>query len=102
MANNNDDEDLFSLIWIALGSIGAIIAFATAMVARAWNESIDWLLEHSILVAGTQTPLLTVPHAGGAGLDVPRCFIAASVLLLLAFAAVQGIRRHWARARDLS
>lgn len=99
---NSDDEDLFALLWLALGSIGAIIAFATAMAVRAWNETIGWLLEHSVLVPGTQSPWLAIPNTNGAGLDVPRCFIVASLVLLVVFGAVETTRRRWARPRGLA
>lgn len=100
MPNNDDDE--FTLIMLAIGSLGAIIAFGATMAATAWQETVTWLLEHHVLVTAARSPWLTLPHADGAGLDPQRCFIAAGLLIFLGFVTVEALRRHWARGRELA
>lgn len=100
--NSSADDDLFTLAVIGAGSIGLIISFILALVTNAWSTSIHWLLDHQIVVARHENPLITLPYAGGAGLDTARCFILAAILLLLLFGAAQVLRRAWARRQELA
>lgn len=98
---NSDDDDVFTIVMMGLGSIGAILAFAATLAATMWTTTITWLLDHDVLVSAAKSPWLSVPNSDGVGLDAQRCFIAAGLLLLLVVAAVDAIRRYWARGRDL-
>ena len=99
--HSSDDDDLFTLVMIGLGSIGLIISAGAAVLLTAWSTSVRWLLEHKVVVASRHHPIITLPHAGGAGLDYARCFILAAIVLLLLFAVVQSVRRYWARSQEL-
>lgn len=82
------DDDLFVLLIVGMLSLGAI---GTA-IAVAWDTALRWLLEHQVLVAAGQHPLLPVPYSRGAGLDAPRVAIAAAALVLLLVCAVGWVR----------
>jgi hypothetical protein len=97
MQENRTDDDLFTLVMIGIGSIGAIAAGAAGVLGGAWAWAVGWLLAHDILVAASTDPLLTMPAAGGAGLDRPRLAIGAAIVLLLLVAAIDALRR---RRRD--
>lgn len=99
--NSSADDDLFTLVMLGMGSLGLIISAGVAVLLTAWSTSVRWLLEHKVIVAEQRHPLLTLPHAGGAGLDYARCFVLAAIVLLLLFAAVQSVRRYWARSQEL-
>ena len=99
--NSSADDDLFTLVMLGMGSLGLIIPAGVAVLLTAWHTSVSWLLEHKVIVAAHRHPLLTLPHAGGAGLDSARCFVLAAIVLLLLFAAVQSVRRYWARSQEL-
>jgi hypothetical protein len=94
---NRTDDDLFTLVMIGIGSIGAIAGGASGLLGGAWSQAVAWLLAHDILVAASTDPLLAMPAADGAGLDLPRLAIAAATALLLLVAAVDALRR---RRRD--
>lgn len=98
---NSDDDDLFTLVMMGLGSIGAILAFGATLAATMWATTLDWLLEHHVLVSAAKSPWITVPHSSGAGLDAQRCFIVAAALLLLVLAVVDLARRRLAKSREL-
>jgi hypothetical protein len=95
--NRTGDDDLFTLVMIGIGSIGAIAGGAWGLLGGAWAQAVGWLLAHDILVAGSTDPLLTMPAADGAGLDLSRLAIAAGAALLLLVAGIDALRR---RRRD--
>jgi len=59
---------------------------------------VAWLLAHQVLLAGSAHPLLVVPYAGGAGLDVPRLALLAAAVLLLTVGVVGAVRRRLQRS----
>lgn len=99
--HSSDDDDLYTLVMMGLGSIGLIISAGVAVLLTAWSASVRWLLEHKVIVASHHHPLISLPHAGGAGLDYARCFVLAAIVLVLLFAAVQSVHRYWARNQEL-
>jgi len=69
--SRTDDDDVFTLVMIGVGSFGAIAAGAWVLITDAWTQVVSWLLTHDVLVTSSTDPLLAVPKADGAGLDLP-------------------------------
>lgn len=90
---SNDDDDLFTLTMMTLGWLGAASAAVVGAGTDAWTAAVTWMLTHHVLVRASAGPLLPVPHAGGAGLDLPRMSVVAALALLL-LAAASAMRRH--------
>lgn len=92
IADTPEEEVL--LIVVALGSLGLI----GGSLALFWDTAVTWLLAHDLLVPAAAEPMVTLPAADGAGLDLVRLAIAAGVLLgLLAVvlsATVRAIRHR--------
>lgn len=65
-----------------------------------WLKGATWLVEHQILVAADQDPLLVVAGTGGAGLDISRLAIAAAAVLVVLVLLVSAGRRSLARRRQ--
>lgn len=89
-AGRTSDEDLFVLLILGVLGFGAAGTFAVA----GWSKTVGWLLAHQLLVTGSAHPLLVVPQAAGAGLDVPRLALLAAAVLLLIVGAVGVVRRR--------
>lgn len=92
----SDDE---LVILLVVGVLGFSAAVAGAVTW--WTTALRWLLEHQVVVAADQHPLVTLPYSAGAGLDIPRVALAAAAGLLLIAVSVGGVRRRL-RSRDLS
>ena len=89
-SGRTSDDDLFVLCVVGSLSLGAAGAAAVAW----WAQAVSWLLEHQVLVAADERPLLTVPGGAGAGLDLPRLALLAAALLVTVSAAVGAVRRR--------
>jgi len=76
----DDDQTILVLIGIFAGPalLGAGLATITAKVPGAAG----WLIDHQILVAAADQPILTLPASGGAGLDWPRLIALTAVVLI--------------------
>lgn len=92
----SSDDDTF-LLFI----IGAVaLSVAVGSIGVLWLKGVNWMLQHQLLVAASQHPVLTVPGGAGAGLDVPRaCVVAGLLLALLAWAGSAFARMLAARER---
>ena len=88
-SGRNNDDDLLTLL--ILGTL--VLGSAGTLAITGWVKTVSWLLAHQVLVAAGAHPLLAVPHAGGAGLDLPRLALATAVVLLLIVTAVGAVRR---------
>lgn len=98
---NSDDDDTFTLVMLAAGALGAVVAAATAMATSAWGATLAWLLDYRLVVPSSEDPLLPLPYAHGIGLDANRCLIAAAVIALLLYLIVSRIHRRWVMRRML-
>ncbi len=79
------------LIHLGAGLLTVLVGSAGVF----WLKGAIWLVEHRILVPASAHPLLALPRAAGAGLDLPRVAIAAgSVVAVIAWAA-SAVRRAW-------
>ena len=93
-------EEEFLLIAVGLGALGLI----GGSLAFFWDKTIAWLLAHGLILPAAAHPVLEIPGADGAGLDLVRAAIAAGVLLaLLAVVVSSAVRaiRHRRRAEEL-
>ena len=88
-SGRNTDDDL--LVLLILGALG--LGSVGTLAITGWAKTVSWLLAHQVLVAAGTHPLLAAPHAGGAGLDLPRLALATAVVLLLIVTAVGAVRR---------
>lgn len=101
-AQPTDDDDVFSLIIIGYGSLGAIAATAVAAGLGMWKLAVAWLIEHQVLVPAGDHPWIRIPAGSGAGLDHSRTLVALAAAMVLVAAAGDAVRRHRPRARELS
>lgn len=80
---------------------GGIFASTGSRASRL----LEWLLSRDIVVPAAADPVLTIPGADGAGLDLPWLAITAGVLVIggavVVDALVRAIRRR-KRERDLT
>jgi hypothetical protein len=77
---------------------------AAALVGSAglfWLTGVGWLVEHQVLVSAAEHPLVALPDAGGAGLDLSRLAVVAAVVIALVAWAASAIHHRVAAARSV-
>lgn len=91
-AGISEDDNFAALMLAITVGVPAAIAYFTR------DRIVGWLLEYQVLVPAAGDPLLKIPAAGGAGLDLARLVIALGVLmgLIVAAAGVLARRRRGA------
>lgn len=89
---DNDTVLVILLGTVALGGLGGAGAL--------FGLGTDWLVEHSVLIAASASPLLPIPGLDGAGLDLTRSVIAAGLLIMLLAVAGSAIRRFAPHQED--
>lgn len=94
IADNTDDEIL--LIHMGMGVLATLLASAGVL----WLSGTQWLVEHHILLPAGQEPLVQIPGASGAGLDLARVTIGAAIILAALAAAASAARRAIVRRRQ--
>lgn len=94
-------EDQKAMDELVTLKVGVLFLLGVAGSGGAlWLRGVAWLVEHQVLVAADQGPLLALPGSGGAGLDGPRVLIAAAALLALVAFGISSLlhalthRRH--------
>lgn len=100
LPSRTSDDDLFTLLIIGVLGLGAV----GGVLAATWGRALVWLLEHQVVVAASQHPMLVLPRSAGAGVDLPRLALALAAALLLAAAVVGAVRRRlavWSASREL-
>lgn len=80
-------------VWIALA------IFAVASAGTLWLTGVNWLVAHSILVAASGHPVLTLPYAEGAGFDIGRLTILACIVAALLAIAISSLHHSIQRRR---
>lgn len=78
--------DMVAVIFIAALMGGTTLAWITGM----WQKAVTFLVTHNVLAPASQPPLVTIPGAGGAGLDDKRLILVGGLLLI--FLAMTGAR----------
>lgn len=94
LADTPEEEVL--LVHVALAVLGMVVGSAGVL----WLKGATWLVEHQVLVGASAGPLVQIPGAAGAGLDVPRLAIAAAIVLATLVVAASSARRAIARRRE--
>lgn len=89
------DNDLMVILLVLVLFGGSIAAAALGY----WHTVAAWLVDHRVLLAGSDHPLLRLPGFAGAGIDAARIFIAVAVVAVAVIAAVHTIRSR--RVKDL-
>lgn len=84
----SDDDDLFTLIMLFTG-LGGFGVFSAAALLEPVQT---WLIESGILLKA-QGLLVELPWRPGVGLDLGRCIVAGSIVILLLILVI------WASAR---
>lgn len=74
---------------VLIGSVGLLYA-----------QGVQWLLKHSVLVAASADPVVTLPGAQGAGLDTARVVVVAGVLIFMVAWGVSAAARAVAARRQ--
>lgn len=81
MAERDKSGDIvWAVIAAALFGIPTLIL---GSVTTGWADATDWMLEHHVVVPEATHPVVSLPGAGGAGLDWTRIALAAGALLVL-------------------
>ena len=94
VANSPDEE----VILVVVGALA--LSTLVGSVGLVWVAGARWLVEHHVLVPAAAQPLLEVPGAAGAGLDLPRIAILLALLLAMAAVTVSSARRALVRSRQ--
>lgn len=95
LADTPEEEVL--LIHVAIAVIGMAVGSAGVL----WLKGATWLVKHQVLVGASADPLVQIPGAGGAGLDVPRLAITAAIVLATLVVAASSARHAIARRREV-
>ena len=84
-----DEQMILMVLAILAGPtlIGLLVVF--------WRQVVDWAIHARVLVPARAHPLLELPNAGGAGVDMPRLVIAVAVILGLTILGGSIVRRAW-------
>ncbi len=90
-------EEELLLIHVAL----AVITVVLGSVGILWLKGATWLVEHQVLAAAAAHPVLSLPGADGAGLDLPRAAIAAGFILAGIACALSAASRAVARRYEV-
>lgn len=92
-----DEEFVLLTHWMLIASV------LIGSVGLLYAQGVQWLLEHSVLVASSADPVVTLPGAQGAGLDAARVVIVAGVLIfMVAWAVSAAARAVSARRQELA
>lgn len=94
LATTPQEEILLIHIGLAALTIGV------GSVGVFWLKGTQWLVQHQVLVPTSARPMLAIPTAGGAGLDLPRVSIVAGVVVMLLAWAFSAARRALATRED--
>jgi len=94
----NSDADNFVLVILGCFALSAGLGSAGWL----WSQGTNWLVTHQVLVGAAQHPLLPLPYAAGAGLDLQRAAVAAAAVLVVVAVLVSAARRAWLRRRQLT
>ena len=90
------DADQMSLLMAAPLIFGVVVGALPSMSARVTA----WLLEHNMIIGAAESPLLALPGAEGAGLDVRRLIVVVAVLAVAVALAISGLRQAVDRRRQ--
>lgn len=81
------------MVLLVAGSVG--LGAVISGVGALWLKGAKWMVQQGLLVSAKADPLLVIPGAGGAGLDILRLLVVAGVLLIVVASLVSGARRAW-------
>lgn len=92
----NAEEQLILMVIAGLGAPALLV-----WLGASWDQATAWATATGLLVAASAQPLVVIPGAAGAGLDLPRLMIVVGVTgLLLAWPVIR-IRRAWRRRQEI-
>ncbi len=74
-------------------SIGAAVV-ASLLTVATWHKVVAYLVDQQVLVAASESPLVSVPASKGAGLDAPRLAVVAAIALFGVVLLVSAARRR--------
>lgn len=94
-ASSPDDE--FVLFIVGCVAAAALVGSA----GLVWLKGVGWLVEHQVLVPASQHPLLALPSAAGAGLDLSRLAVLCAVVIALIAWAASAVHHRIAAARSI-
>lgn len=88
-------EEEVIVLFAAVGALGLV----AGSIAIFWKSAVTWLLEQDLLLPASADPLVQLPAAGGAGLDLVHLSIAGGVLLAILTGLVSLVVRVIRRRR---
>lgn len=96
MMNDDEAHEQLMQMWMVV-TVGP--AAVTAVLFYLRTHLVAWATHHGVLVASDANPLLPLPGAGGAGLDLLRLVVVAALIVLAGAIAVVFTRRWMTRRR---
>lgn len=85
------------LLMLKVAMIAVATVAASIFTISTWHRALAWLVEHQVLVAANDSPLLRLPAADGIGIDAPRLAVAVAVLGIV----LAGLGSAWRHRREL-
>lgn len=76
-----------------------LIPVGGAMLLATFTDWVQWAVDRRILAAALEDPLLPIPLADGAGLDLRRVVIVAAIVVAVTVIATVLLRPYRARAQ---
>lgn len=97
--NFNDPTEVLTLLGVCLAAVPVVLVLGRQYTQPLLERAVEWAVTNDLLLSASATPLLPVPLAGGAGLDLARSIVAVVALLLLVVLLVTVIRTTLRRRR---
>ena len=90
--HDNQEKGLFDTFteWHVWFQVAAIVVGSAGAL---WLIGVQWLIQHQVLLAAAAHPMLTLPYADGAGLDLPRITIVGCVATVALAYLISSTRR---------
>lgn len=92
MSDHKTDDEV-TLLMLVASSFGVIVSVCVGLAMAGWHSAVAWMVEYQVLAPAAADPIVSLPYAGGAGLDGPRVCVLLAIILLLAYALFRAFKR---------
>lgn len=87
---------------LILGIVGVLAApTLLGVLVVFWEQCVAWAVTAGVLLPSAVEPLVVLPQAGGAGLDLPRMFVVFGLAVAVLLLVVVSARAAWLRRREI-